>query len=113
MAELQLPSFCQGDFRTAAMSQRVTAPEKIRTKIKVAGSMRVCLRADRQSREFPAKAIMVRRVRVKRRAGFTARRLSRRQKTENEKPWRASAMLPVVTALCRRVPSRAIDSGRK
>src|SRR6476659_8569833 len=92
MAELQLPSFCHCDFRTAAMSQRVTAPEKIRTKVKVAGSMRVCLRADRQSREFPAKAIMARRVRVKRRAGFKARRLSRRQKTENEKPCETRAI---------------------
>src|SRR5690242_11482187 len=67
------------------MSQSVIAPEKIRTKVKVAGSMRVCRRADRQSREFPPKAIMASEVRMKRREGFTAKGLSRMQKSGNEK----------------------------
>lgn len=85
MAELQLPSLFHSDFLTAAISQSVTAPENIRTKVNVAGSMRVCLSADRQSREFPANAIIAIAVRMKRREGFTSMRPSRKQEAQNEK----------------------------
>src|SRR4051794_19476789 len=85
MAELQLPCFFHSDFFKAAINQRVRAPDAIRTKVKVPGSIRVCLSAPRQSRELPAKAIIASNVRMKRRDNFTFGRVSRMEGTKNEK----------------------------
>ena len=43
----------------------MTAPEKMRTKVKVAGSIEVCLSAARQSNELLANAIIAAAVRMK------------------------------------------------
>jgi hypothetical protein len=60
-----------GDLRRIAMiSHSATAPEKIRTKVKVAASMAVSLSAARQSSELLANAILARKVSVKIRAEF-------------------------------------------
>ncbi len=53
------------------MSQSTTAPERMRMKVKLAASIPVCFSANRQSREFPANAIIAASVRMKSRAGFT------------------------------------------
>jgi hypothetical protein len=53
------------------MSQSATAPEMMRMKVKLAASMLVCFRANRQSREFPANAVMVTSVRMKTRVRVT------------------------------------------
>jgi hypothetical protein len=47
------------------MSQSATAPDNMRMKVKLAGSIPVCFSANRQSREFPANAIIASRVRMK------------------------------------------------
>src|SRR4051794_3432104 len=85
MAELQLPAFLHSDLLMLMISQSVMAPEIIRTNVNVAGSIRVCLSAPRQSRELPAKAIIASNVRMKRRDNFTLGRMSRRQETKIEK----------------------------
>src|SRR4029077_2835557 len=56
--------------RTFMKRQSATAPEKIRTKVKVAASMLVCFSAARQSRELLAKAIIAASVSRKSRADF-------------------------------------------
>jgi hypothetical protein len=53
-----------------AISQSATAPEKMRMKVKLAASIPVCIKANRQSREFPAKAIIANEVRIKSRVDF-------------------------------------------
>ena len=58
--------------RILIMSQSAVAPEKMRVNVKLAASMLVCFSANRQSREFPANAIIASSVRVKIRVGFTA-----------------------------------------
>src|SRR6478672_4620252 len=52
-------------------SQSVIAPERMRTKVKVAGSMLVCLRARRQRMELLAKAIIASAVRLRVRTAVT------------------------------------------
>jgi hypothetical protein len=52
-------------------SQSAAAPEKMRTKVKVAASMLVCFNAARQSSELLAKAIIAISVNVKIRVDFT------------------------------------------
>jgi len=52
------------------ISQSAVAPEKRRVNVKLAASIPVCFSANRQSREFPANAIMAASVRMKSRAGF-------------------------------------------
>jgi hypothetical protein len=47
------------------------APEMMRMKVKLAASMLVCFSANRQSKEFPANAVMVTTVRMKTRVGVT------------------------------------------
>ena len=51
------------------------APETIRIKVKLAASILVCFSASRQSREFPAKAVIATNVRMKIRVGVTSNRL--------------------------------------
>ncbi len=54
------------------ISQSAVAPEKMRMNVKLAASMLVCFSANRQSREFPANAIIATSVRMKICAGFIA-----------------------------------------
>jgi len=56
--------------RTLAMSQSATAPERIRTRVKVAGSRLLCFNAARHRSELLAKAIIASSVRMKIRAVF-------------------------------------------
>ena len=56
-------------------SHRAKAPEKMRTDVKVAASMLVCLSAARQSRELLAKAIIADNVSVKIRVDFITHRI--------------------------------------
>jgi gluconokinase len=53
------------DLRLRRMHQSATAPEKMRTNVKLAGSIVVCLSAARQSSELLANAIIASRVRKK------------------------------------------------
>ena len=53
------------------MGQSAMAPEMMRMKVKLAASMLVCFNANRQSKEFPANAVMVTTVRMKTRVGVT------------------------------------------
>ena len=53
------------------MSQSVTAPEKMRIKVKLAASMLICFSAARQSNELLANAIIAITVRRKSRAALT------------------------------------------
>jgi hypothetical protein len=53
------------------MSQSATAPEKMRTKVKLAGSIPVCVSASRQRSELLANAIIATDVRIKMRVDFT------------------------------------------
>src|SRR6476660_6089587 len=71
MAESKVPAVGQTGRRLFATNQRIKAPEKMRTKVKVAASMLVCLRAARHKRELLAKAIIARRVRAKTLVDFT------------------------------------------
>src|SRR4029453_13568821 len=57
-------------WRIFTMSQSAVAPEKIRTKVKVAASTVVCFSPARQSRELLAKAIIAASVSRKSRADF-------------------------------------------
>ncbi|WP_340122501.1 hypothetical protein [Methylobacter svalbardensis] len=50
--------------RIRTISQSATAPEMSRIDVKLAASMPVCFSANRQSNEFPAKAIMASKVRT-------------------------------------------------
>jgi len=68
----QFPAFFHGALRIFIMSQSAVAPEKMRMNVKLAASILVCLSASRQSREFPANAIIAISVRMKIRVGFTA-----------------------------------------
>ena len=57
--------------RNSTMGQSAMAPEMMRMKVKLAASMLVCFSANRQSKEFPANAVMVTSVRMKTREGVT------------------------------------------
>ena len=57
--------------RNSTMSQSAMAPEMMRVKVKLAASMLVCLSANRQSKEFPANAVIVTSVRMKTRVDVT------------------------------------------
>src|SRR5437763_14584650 len=58
------------------MSQSAAAPEKTRTKVKMAASTVVCFSAARQSSELLAKAIMASSVSMKTRVDFTTDQLA-------------------------------------
>jgi hypothetical protein len=60
------------------MSQSAAAPEKMRTKVKVAASMLVCFNAARQSSELLAKAIIATSVNMKSRVDFTTDEIGNR-----------------------------------
>jgi hypothetical protein len=60
------------------MSQSAAAPQNIRTKVKVAASMLVCLSAARQSSEFLANAIIASSVSMKSRVDFTTDEIKNR-----------------------------------
>jgi hypothetical protein len=72
-ADAQVPAIAVKSFRNLTIIQRATAPEMIRTEVKVAASMPVCFSAARQRRELLAKAIIVSEVRMRIRADFTSR----------------------------------------
>jgi hypothetical protein len=57
-------------FRLCMISQSATAPDKMRTNVKLAALMLVCLSAARQSSELLANAIIAKRVRMKSRVDF-------------------------------------------
>src|SRR5437773_12276836 len=57
--------------RNSMMSQSAAAPEKMRTKVKVAASTVVCFNAARHSSELLAKAIIASSVSMKTRVDFT------------------------------------------
>jgi hypothetical protein len=53
------------------INQSAIAPEMMRIRVKLAASMLVCFRANRQSKEFPANATIAASVRMKIRVGVT------------------------------------------
>src|SRR5439155_16782779 len=65
-------------FRTLITSQSARAPEKIRTNLKVAGSMLLPFSAARHKSELLAKAIIANSVRMKIRVGFTTDEIENR-----------------------------------
>jgi hypothetical protein len=69
-----VPSFRHVAFRGFAMNQSAAAPETIRMNVKLAASVPVCFSANRQRREFPAKAIIAISVRMKSRVDFNRTR---------------------------------------
>jgi hypothetical protein len=63
-ADDQPPSTSRVPLRIFMMSQSATAPEKMRTNVKVVGSMLVCVSASRQRSELLANAIIASDVRI-------------------------------------------------
>src|SRR6266513_1209677 len=76
--------------RNSMMSQSAAAPEKMRTKVKVAASTVVCFSAARQSSELLANAIIASSVSMKTRVDFTTDEIRNRALREkrNRKPGR-------------------------
>ena len=66
------------------ISQRAAAPEKMRMKVKVAGSTAVCFSAARQSSELLAKAIIASMVSMNGRVDFTTEELRTKLFEKNE-----------------------------
>src|SRR6266496_2840664 len=78
------------------MSQSAAAPEKMRTKVKVAASTVICFSAARQSSELLANAIIASNVSMKTRVDFTTDEIRNRALREkpNRKP--RDAPFPIV-----------------
>src|SRR6266853_4803188 len=64
-ADHQFPDSCEAPLRILIITQSTAAPEKMRTRVKVAASMLVRFSAARQSSELLANAIIASSVRVK------------------------------------------------
>jgi hypothetical protein len=71
--------------RASTMIQRAVAPEKMRTNVKLAASMRVCLSAARQRSELLANAIIVSNVRMKMRGFRKIRFRPHRKQQRNQR----------------------------
>src|SRR5436190_15501147 len=75
-AEIQFPPPADVDLCSFKISHRATAPEKMRTNVKVAASIRVSRSAARQRSELLANAIIASSVRITTRGFMIRRQLS-------------------------------------